>query len=87
MPNTQAKERKRRRVRIDAELKSNGRTSRQTKKKKMKDAVNSYKESFDGTIDEQYKSMHQDIAKDNRIARAEAEAEANRKSKEGESNV
>jgi hypothetical protein len=82
MPNTQAKERKRRKVRINAELKSNGRTRRQTKKKKMKDAVNSYKESFDGTIDEQYKSMHQDIAGKNRVARAIAEA--NRNSKEGE---
>jgi|TARA_Y100000296_G_scaffold11150_1_gene12861 hypothetical protein len=93
MPNTQAKERKRRRVRINAELKSNGRTRRQINKKKKEQAIAEYEKKYNTTItpakafvDIRYQIMHQEIATKNKIARdkAEAEAEANRNSKEGE---
>ena len=89
MPNTEAKERKRRRIRINAELKSNGRTRRQINKKKKEIAIAEYEKKYNTTItptgafvDIRYQIMHQEIASRNKIARAIAEV--NRNSMKGE---
>ena len=63
MPNTKAKDRKRFKRKLNASLKKYGRTKRQNKISMMKSAVSTYPIKFDGNIDEQYKSMHEHIAK------------------------
>ena len=70
MPNTKAKDRKRLKRKLNANLKKYGRTKRQNKITMMKSALINYDKKFDGNIDEQYKSMHEDIAAKNRVARA-----------------
>ena len=76
MPNNKAKSRKRLKHKLNANLKQYGRTRRQIKKIMMKSALKNYHVIFDGSIDEQYKSMHEHIAKSNKLAKAAAELKA-----------
>ena len=74
MPNNKAKSRKRLKHKLNANLKQYGRTKRQNKKIMMKTAIKNYPAILFGTLDEQYKSMHEDIARVNRVNKLKAEA-------------
>lgn len=76
MANTKAKDRKRLKHKLNANLKKYGRTKRQNKVTMMKSALMNYNVEFVGTIDERYKQMHEHIARTNRLVREKAEAAA-----------
>ena len=91
MPNTQAKERKRRRVRINAELKSNGRTKQQIRNKKMKDDLANYEKNNNTVIEPagaalyiRYELMREEIARVARVEKIKAEAQAEAQRRKGE---
>ena len=63
MPNSKAKDNKRKKRLLNDRLRKEGRTRKQNKKYMMKSALNDYHVEFEGTLDERYEKMHKDIAR------------------------